>query len=487
MNDIIRIKKHISAFDSEPLPIKEHITRLIEIIRTKHVVLVAGGAVRDHIQGKTPKDIDLCTSATPDELSSLLVSKDIKINPVGQAFGVTIAVLKDHNDKYEEVEIATFRTDGVHLDGRRPESVNFIDSPREDAIRRDLTINGLFYDTSDDTIIDYVSGLQDMEDGILRFIGDPTKRITEDKLRMLRYARFLCKTGFSPDELSQQAIREHANKITTVSAERIKDELDKMFQLGNMSKALQLLKDLNLLKHILPEVNELSGSKQGPPYHMEGDVFTHTCMVTDNLPEDASNALRWAAVLHDVGKPTCRKETQNGRKVSFLNHDNIGSKMVNDICHKLKFSNNEREKIVWLIENHQNIRHLPKMRQVKAKRFVFNDQLNEVNPYFEDLLRLAQADNEGSIPLNPHKYEDSFDAIFEKFKEIEEGLNKQKESGINTPKLINGNDVIETLQLKTGGPIVGKILTEVRNRLLEIERPTRKDALRFLYEVILRD
>jgi len=473
-------KKHVSSFGLEELPIQGHIVELIDIIRPNYCVLIAGGAVRDHLRGDTAKDIDLCTNATPDELMTLLRSRNVQVKSVGQAFGVVIAILKNERDEHDEVEIATFRTDGQYSDGRRPDSVAFVRNPKEDAIRRDLSINGLFYDPFDDMVIDYVDGIKDMEDGVLRFIGNPAERISEDKLRMLRYVRFLLKTGFNPDELSEQAIRDHADQIKTVSAERIKDELDKIFKIGPISKALQLLKDLNLLGHILPEVDQMSDCEQGPPYHMEGDVFTHTCMVVDNLPEDASNELRWAAILHDIGKPQTREESDTG-KVSFIYHEKSGSEMADEICRRLKFSNKEREKIIWLIKNHQKIFKLATMRQSTAKKFVLNAQLNQVNPYFEDLLELCRADEKSAILFGPLILERSFDSIFERFEEIKESLSQQQESGIDIPKLITGYDVMEALGMRHGGPIVGQLLTKIRDELLEMDEPTRGDALCLLY------
>lgn len=483
-------KKHISEFGKDNLPIQNHIIELICVIREKYCVLVAGGAVRDHLLGKQAKDIDLCTEATPDELIQLLESRDIKVKPVGQAFGVVIAMIRDENEEYEEIEIATFRTDGDYSDGRRPDSVAFIRNPAEDAARRDLTINGLFYDPSDHTVIDYVGGVSDMENNVLRFIGTASERIKEDKLRMLRYVRFLLRTGFTPDEQSVNAMREYAESITAVSAERIKDELNKIFKIGPISKALKLLKEFNLLKHVLPEVSALSDCKQGPPYHMEGDVFRHTCMVADNLPANSSNELNWAAILHDIGKPATRAESicHNGeKKVSFLKHDKIGAKMADEICRRLKFSNEERSKIIWLIENHMHVTQFAKMRPVTAKRFMLDQKLEGIYPHFYDLLSLAHADENGAVTLEPRTEEDSFAGVIKKFNEIRDELNFQKESGNDPSRLINGKDVMTVLNINKGGPIVGKILKTVQDRLLEMKAPTKKDALRLLHELVTED
>ena len=476
-------KKHISEFGRDNLPIQNHIIELICIIREKYCVLVAGGAVRDHLLGKEAKDIDLCTEATPDELIQLLESKGIEVKHVGQNFGVVLAILRNGNDEYEEVEIATFRIDGDYSDGRRPDSVAFIRNPAEDAARRDLTINGLFYDPSDHTVIDYVGGIDDMNNKVLRFIGIAPERIKEDKLRMLRYVRFLLKTGFFPDEESINAMREYAKSITTVSAERIKDELDKIFKTGPVSKALRLLKEFGLLEHILPEVDSLSECDQGAPYHMEGDVFKHTCMVADGLLANSSDELRWAAVLHDIGKPATRKETDTC-KVNFIGHDSVGAEMADKICRRLKFSNEEKEKIVWLIKNHMQVLQLPKMRPAKAKRFVLDQKLEDIHPYFQDLLSLAQADENGAVSLEPRAEEDSFAGILEKFNKLKAELDLQKQSGSNISKLINGRDVMTALNINKGGPIVGKILKAVQDKLLEMEEPTRECALGLLREIV---
>ena len=472
----------LSSLDLEQMPIKEQIIEIIEIIRTQYCVLIAGGAVRDLLLGQPSKDIDLCTNATPDELIALMECHQIKVKPVGQAFGVVIAMFKNEDDEYEEIEIATFRTDGQYSDGRRPDSVSFVRNPAEDAVRRDLTINGIFYDPFDDTVIDYVGGIEDMKFGILRFIGNPVDRINEDKLRMLRYVRFLRKTGFQSDEASSKAIRENAHLITSVSAERIKEELEKMFAIGPVSEILQLLKDVGLLKHILPEVDALSECEQGPPYHMEGDVFVHTCMLADNLPDDTSDELRWAAILHDIGKPATRQEDGRGN-VSFINHDKIGADMANSICRRLKFPNHKRKRIVWLIKNHIRVLSLTKMRNARAKRFVYNEKLTDINPYFEDLLLLAEADESSAVPINQEIHFE--DATVEDIKErYEELISGAKEKDI--PKLITGYDVMQALALKTGGPKVGQTLRQIQDTLFEEvpENHTRERALEILTEII---
>ncbi len=431
----------------ERLPIAEAAQLVIQILtRARCHVLVAGGAVRDHLLGKLAKDIDLCTDAKPEELIKILEEDGIKVLPAGQKFGIVIAVVNG-----EQIEIATFRTDGYSSDSRHPDEITIGVSPAEDAMRRDLTVNGLFYDPNQGeqgTIIDHVGGVEDMGEQILRFIGNPAERVGEDDLRMLRYVRFLVKTGFKADEESNHVIRKNAHLIKSVSVERIRDEFGKIWALGKFSDSLRALKDLNLLEHVLPEEVSILVEREQ--------------IAADQLSEDASMELRWAAVLYET-------DIQD----------------INKFCGNkgIKMSNKERGKIVWLCENVSKVFELSIMDIVDAKRFVLMSQLNDENPHFEDLLSLAEARFNALSPSDEKMHKLLLDAR-KLYEDIKKDAEARRSAGCDLKRLITGKDIMQALGLKKGGPLVGKTQRRLEDLLLAHDGvPTREDGLAYLNEI----
>jgi poly(A) polymerase len=336
--------------------------------------LFAGGCVRDRLLGLTPQDFDIATSAPPTEVARLFH----KHFTVGAAFGTILVV--EHEGHFE---VTTFRADGPYEDGRHPTHVTFGDE-HDDAARRDFTINAMFFDPETDTILDYAGGQADMAQRILRTVGDPKARFAEDYLRMLRAVRFAARLDYTidPDTLAAiQALREGIHRI---SAERIRDELVKMLTEGHAKRAFELLDTTGLLAEILPEVNAMKGVEQPPEYHPEGDVFVHTLLLLehlDTLPQ-RTPTLAMAALLHDVGKPVTQTFED---RIRFNHHDRIGAQMTQAICQRLRFSNEQTERIVWLVDQHMRYGVLPDMRESKRKRFVRT-------PGFEELAQLHRLD-----------------------------------------------------------------------------------------------
>lgn len=422
----------------EKLPLTESAERVIQILtRERCRVLLAGGAVRDHLMGQLSKDIDLCTNALPEQLIEILERNNIKVLPIGQAFGIVIAVIDG-----EQIEIATFRTDGYSSDARRPDTVTLGVDPAEDAKRRDLTINGLFYDPVQGIVVDHVGGAQDIADRKLRFIGNPEERIAEDNLRMMRYVRFLLKTGFDRDPASEEAVINNSENISTVSAERIKDEMEKMLAYNPISQGLAYLSELKLLPHILPEAEVLLGREK---------------IAADELPVNASNELKWAALVYEAG-----------------------SKKVAKFCKRLKFSNVEKEKVVWLSENLEEVVKIPEMEEVQAKRFILNKDFSDINPYFEDLMLLAQAVGKTSYEIDEKKVF----LAWERINLIKQEADERQKSGLQLKKLVTGKDVMEKLGIAKGGAQVGKLLNQVHDWLLVQKEPTREGGLRYLDGVL---
>ena len=330
----------------------------------------AGGCVRDLLLGREPEDFDVATSAHPDVVLGMFP----RTFGVGAHFGVVL--IADEIDGQEMVtEVATFRSDGAYMDGRRPESVRFSDDAEEDVIRRDFTINGMLLDPqllreSGDVggaVLDYVGGRADLQARLVRAIGDPDKRFDEDKLRMLRAVRFAARFDFEIEVATEAAIEKSAAQIAQVSRERVRDELTRMLTEGRARRAFELLDRTRLLKQVLPEIDRLHGVEQPPEFHPEGDVWMHTLMLLEQLPAGVSPTLAWGALLHDVGKPATFQRGPG--RIRFNGHVEVGVRVTQDIARKLRFSNEDTAQIVALVENHMRFGDVEKMKASTLKRF----------------------------------------------------------------------------------------------------------------------
>jgi poly(A) polymerase len=333
----------------------------------------AGGCVRDLLLGLEPKDYDIATSATPDQIVALFS----RTFTVGAHFGVVL-VCEEVDGTEIATEVATFRSDGAYSDGRRPDEVRYTTDPREDVLRRDFTINGMLldpiaYEASGDldtAVLDYVGGRDDLRRGVVRAIGDPKLRYAEDKLRLLRAVRFAARLNF---HLEVEGIRCKAADITQVSAERTRDELTKILTEGGAARGFDLLYQLGLLARILPEVVRLRGVAQPPQYHPEGDVWTHTMLLLDKLPAGSSTTLAWGALLHDIGKPATYQPPNPkvpGDRIRFNGHVEVGVRIGEEILARLRFSNDDTAQILALIKNHMRFGDILDMKQSTLKRFL---------------------------------------------------------------------------------------------------------------------
>lgn len=338
----------------------------------------AGGCVRDLLLGRDPCDFDVATSATPDVVLKMFP----RTFAVGAHFGVVLVVSES---KGAEIltEVATFRSDGAYSDGRRPESVRYTLSAEEDVRRRDFTINGMLLDPERITgagdvaaaALDYVGGVEDLRDGIIRAIGDPELRFAEDKLRMLRAVRFAARFGFHIEDATLRAIQTAAAEIRQVSHERIRDELTRMLTEGAARAAMELLDRTGLLREVLPEVANMKGVEQPPQYHPEGDVWIHTLMLLEQLPAGCPATLAWGALLHDVGKPPTFRRAPD--RIRFDGHVDVGVRMAEAICRRLRMSNGDTEQILALVANHMRFGDVEKMRASTLKRFLRLEKFDE--------------------------------------------------------------------------------------------------------------
>ena len=354
-------------------------TQIVERLRAAgHAAYFAGGCVRDLLLGREPLDFDVATSATPQQVLAMFP----RTFAVGAQFGVVLVV-----DAYEQAEIltevATFRNDGAYKDGRRPESVSYTDSAEQDVLRRDFTINGMLIDPArlhdsrsvNVAVLDFVGGREDLQKGIIRAIGDPSQRFAEDKLRMLRAVRFAARFGFEIEDNTLRAIRAAAAEIDQVSRERVREELTRMLTEGAARRAFELLEQSGLLVEVLPEIARMRGVGQPPQYHPEGDVWIHTLMLLEQLPAGSPATLAWGALLHDVGKPATFRVAPD--RIRFDGHVEVGVRMAEEICHRLRMSNSDTEQILALVANHMRFADVENMRDSTLKRFFRLDRFDE--------------------------------------------------------------------------------------------------------------
>src|SRR5271170_8041044 len=346
---------------------------VVALRAAEHQAYFAGGCVRDLLLGVEPKDFDVATSATPDVAMGMFA----KTYSVGAHFGVVLVCTPGEDGSEIATEVATFRHDGAYSDGRRPDAVKFSTDPREDVQRRDFTINGMLFDPLADShqaaILDFVGGREDLTNHLVRTIGVAKDRFTEDKLRMLRAVRFAARLEFEIDSATAAAINELAMEITQVSRERIRDELTLMLTEGHARSAFEMLYELGLLQHILPEAVRMRGVEQPPQFHPEGDVWVHTMLLLEKLQPGASSALAWAALLHDIGKPATFRPPdpkKPGDRIRFDGHVEVGVRMAETILGRLRFSNEDTEQIVALVKNHMRFGDIQQMRESTLKRFL---------------------------------------------------------------------------------------------------------------------
>jgi poly(A) polymerase len=413
-----------------------------------HMAYFAGGCVRDMVRGLPAKDFDIATDATPDVVQKIFP----RTYAVGAAFGVVVVVENGVN-----FEVATFRSDGAYLDHRHPVDVRF-SSPEEDAKRRDFTINGMFFDPEKNEVIDFVGGKKDLDAKIVRAIGDPAARFSEDRLRMLRAVRFATVLDYKIDNATWDALVASAASINEISAERIREELLKIFLSPNRVRGWDLLDESGLMRVVLPELEAMKGCLQPEQFHPEGDVFQHTRLMLELIPEKVSVPLVLSVLFHDVGKPVTSTVDETGR-IRFNEHDRIGAAMTEAIMERLRFSRAEIDAVVEMVRQHMVFKDVPKMRVAKLKRFM-------ARPTFEEELELHRVDCASS-----HGMLDNYEFLLEKREEF-------ANEPIIPPPLVNGDDLI-ALGMKPG-PKFGEILEAVETRQLEGELKDRHQALEWV-------
>ncbi len=402
----------------------------------------AGGAVRDLLLNRRFDEIDIATAAPPDVVERLFP----RTIGVGREFGVVVAVVGGTN-----YEIATFRAESGYTDGRRPDQVRFTHA-RQDALRRDFTVNALFLDPVTGKVIDYTNGRKDLDRGLIRTVRDPLLTFEEDKLRVLRAIRFACQLGFRIDGPTYDGVTRYAHRLSQISRERIRDELLKILCGPAPARGLSLLSDSGVLEEVLPEVFDMHGVMQPPAFHPEGDVFQHTRLMF-SLVRNLSPTLALAVLFHDVGKPGT---FAFGDRIRFDGHAELGARMAEEICRRLKLSGVQIQQVVRLVKDHLRFMHVRQMRESTLRRFLRTEG-------FEEHLELHRLDC-----LASHGDLSNYDFCREKLSELDR-------EALAPPPLINGHDLI-ALGLEPG-PLFSEILKQAEDLQLEGILTARDDAL----------
>ena len=430
----------------EPIEVARRIVTRLK--SAGHQAYFVGGCVRDLLLGGQPKDYDVATDARPEQIITLFPGAGL----VGAHFGVVLV-----REQGVPVEVATFRSDHAYEDGRHPAGVDFETDPKQDALRRDFTINALLLDPDADEVLDFVGGRADLQDQVIRAIGDPEARFRDDHLRMLRAVRFASRLGYRIDPATLDAIRRLHPLITTVSAERVRDELARILTEGGARRGMELLDETGLLSDILPEVAAMKGVPQPPQFHPEGDVWTHTLLLLENL-DNPPLTLALGALLHDVGKPPTFRVAD---RIRFDGHVEKGVEMATAILTRLRFSNEQIRLVTALVANHMRFKDAPKMKVSTLKRFLRLENF----PEHLELHRLDCVASHGNLD----------NCVFVKHQMEELPLDE-----IKPAPLLSGDDLIAAGYRP--GPSFARILIAVEDAQLEEKLHTREEAMSFVRE-----
>ena len=423
--------------------------RAVEIVRrlkaAGHKAYFVGGCVRDQLLGQEPQDYDIATSARPEQIEALFPHTI----PVGRKFGVVLVI-----EQGKQFQAATFRAEADYRDGRHPGRVTFCDA-MADARRRDFTVNGLFFDPIENRLHDWVGGELDLRSRIIRTIGNPHQRFAEDHLRLLRAVRFAAQLNFRIEPKTFAGLRATAREILNVSAERIREELLKLFRPPHAARGLHLLRESGLLFPILPEIAATVECEQSPEFHPEGSVFNHLIRILEHLPLEASPSLIWAALLHDIGKPATASRDPHTGQIHFYGHENVGAQIARRLLERLRFPRKLIEEIAVCVQSHMQFKDVLRMRKSTLRRML-------LRPTFALELELHRLDCLGS-----HGRLDHYEFL------VEQAAQLERQPAIRPP-LLSGKDLL-TLGMKPG-PAMGRLLAEVREKQLQDELKTRPQA-----------
>jgi poly(A) polymerase len=432
-----------------------------------HRAYWVGGCVRDLLLRRTPRDYDVATSAWPEEVQRLF--------PCTMAVGAKFGVVLVEEDGWQ-VEVSTFRSDGLYEDGRHPSGVCYTPDPRQDVLRRDFTINGMMYDPLEEQLLDWVGGQEDLQNGLIRAIGNPLARFREDRLRLMRALRFAARFGYVMEETTAVALLSEAPRIVEVSAERIREELGRILTEGSAARGLSLLDEYGLVKLLLPEVSALHGVEQPPQYHPEGDVWIHTLKMLELMDRTRQQlggaaseetvipgiqdypglTLAMGVLLHDIGKPPTFEVRD---RIRFHGHAETGARMAAGICERLRFSRKQSDQILALVRDHLKFIELSRMRPATLKRFLRQ-------PDFAEHLELHRLDC-----LASH-------GILENYLLARESWRQLQPEEAHPARLLSGHDLTRMGYIP--GPLYQQILRSLEDAQLDGEIRSREEAVQFV-------
>lgn len=418
---------------------------------------VVGGSVRDLLLGKQVADFDLCTDARPDEMMKVFP----RAIPTGIEHGTVTVVVKKR-----PYEITTLRGESTYSDGRRPDAVAFVDDITADLARRDFTVNAVALDPVSGQIIDPFDGRKDLAAKVLRAVGDPSARFGEDGLRVLRAARFVATLELTLDPGTEAGIAPSLGTYRKVSAERVRDEWMKTMKARKPSRAFEVMERTGVLGVTCPELVEGVGVAQNK-FHAY-DVWRHGLECMDACPGDA--VLRLAALFHDVGKPRTRAFSDKTKDYTFYDHDRVGAEIVEPICARLRFSNDERARITSLVRHHM-FHYTDEWNDATVRRWLRRVGMDRV----DDLYLLNEADVRAKGPAVAGDLDAGLEALQRLKAHVAEVL--AKGAALTTRDLkINGRDLMTTLALKPG-PILGQILDALLEVVISDPSLNEREAL----------
>ncbi|OGC05570.1 hypothetical protein A2526_05900 [candidate division WOR-1 bacterium RIFOXYD2_FULL_36_8] len=398
---------------------------------------LVGGAVRDLLLKNKPNEWDITTDALPKDVSMLFD----KVVPTGIKYGTVTVIIKR-----ETFEVTTFRKDEKYVDGRHPSNVKFTQELKEDLSRRDFTINAMAYDPLDNELVDIFGGQKDLKHKIIKAVGDPVERFSEDGLRPVRACRFAASLDFKIENKTFAAISKTLKIVKKVAAERVCDEIKKLLKAKKPSIGIENMRNSGILELFIPELAKSVGVKQPEPYH-KYDVYWHSLYSCDAVPKE-NLIVRLAALLHDIAKPECK----DGEK--FYNHDQVGSDVAIHILRRLKFSNEIIDSVANLVENHM-FNYESSWKDSAVRRFIRRVGRENLPDLF--VLRLADCSAMG------RKIDNGY------LKKLQKRIDKiiKDENALHVTDLkINGEDVMRKLKIKPG-PNVGKVLNDILERVIE--------------------
>jgi tRNA nucleotidyltransferase/poly(A) polymerase len=442
--------------------------RIVKLLKQRDFeAFWVGGTVRDFLLKRTIDNLDIATSAKPDDTEKILASAKFKTKPVGKAYGTILAVTKNG-----PIEITTFRREGRYVSRRRPEEVTYINDYLEDSKRRDFTVNAMYYDPLTKQIFDPQNGQRDLEGKLLKFVGDPKKRIDEDALRILRAVRLSVQLGFKLEKNSYAAIKTRAKYIQSIAGERVKAELDKILSSEHKVQGVRLLDELGILKFIMPEVTELKKvHHKSKLYHLEGTVFEHSLLVLDQMPGN-NPVLAYAALFHDVGKTftALPRQKTEGTVNSFPNHENVSADLFKKFASRLKFSRKEADTILWITRMHMKrvafIKDMAEAKKIQLARHKFFPELIQL--WRSDSIGNLRMDNGEKKPGTPHAYEEGMKML----------ANIQTKKKL-IEKFTKGDLIIKHAQISPG-PKIAAVKSLLEKIILKDEIKTLRDVKSFL-------